>query len=80
MFTFFKWKIIKKFNYSIFDYYNYHNYNLFNYYQNKELSSEKALNFMFFYPNLDDNNDLNTLNKNDIIIILIIVIIILMKE
>ena len=51
-------KLLKKFNYSVFDYYNFHNFELFYEYQNKEssLEIEKNMNYLFFGPILEKKN------------------------
>ena len=49
-------KLLMKFNYSVFDYYNFHNFNIFYEYQKNEFSLDesKNLDYLFFGPNLND--------------------------
>ena len=58
-------KLLKKYNNSIFDYYNYHNfYQFFNYQYNESCFDEsKNLNYLLFGNNSNDNIDVT--NKNE---------------
>lgn len=60
-------KLLKKFNYSVFDYYNYHNFELFYEFQNNESSFDKSknMNYIFYGPILNDSgNNKSLITKN----------------
>ena len=60
-------KLLKKFNYSVFDYYNYHNFELFYEFQNNESSFDKDqnLNYIFYGPILNDSGNNKSLITNN---------------